>query len=46
MDMSTPLLPEVQVVTEIDANPVSFYMAGGGVSHGLELGSGSSKYAE
>ena len=27
VDMSTPLLPEV--VPEIDANPVSFYMGGG-----------------
>jgi len=29
VDMSTPLLPEV--VTEIDANPVSFYLGGGKV---------------
>jgi len=28
VDMSTPLLPEV--VSEIDANPVSFYSGGGG----------------
>jgi len=28
VDMSTPLLPEV--VPEIYANPVSFYMGGGG----------------
>jgi len=29
VDMSTPLLPEV--VPEIDANPVSFYLEGGGL---------------
>ena len=39
VDMSTPLLKEV--VPDFNANPVSFYSAGGGlgVSHGLELDS-------
>jgi len=39
VDMSTPLLPEV--VPEIDANPVSFYLEGGigGISITWGLGS-------